>query len=105
IAIGALVPAAVMSIAAANLFTRNVWREHVRPGISPAQEAQVARLTSLVVKVGALLFIILAPVKYAIDFQLLGGVWISQTIPSVFDELAEDVPPRRRPPEPAVVGD
>ncbi|HEY3021442.1 MAG TPA: sodium:solute symporter [Solirubrobacteraceae bacterium] len=83
IAIGALVPAAVMSIAAANLFTRNVWREHVRPGISHAQEAQVARLTSLVVKVGALLFIILAPVKYAIDFQLLGGVWISQTIPSV----------------------
>src|SRR5436309_785299 len=81
IAIGALVPAAVMSIAAANLFTRNVWREHVRPGISHAQEAQVSRLTSLAVKVGALRFIILAPVKYAIDFQLLGGVWISQTIP------------------------
>src|SRR3954449_2449156 len=29
IAIGALVPAAVMSIAAANLFTRNVWKEHL----------------------------------------------------------------------------
>ena len=31
IAIGALVPASIMSIAAANLFTRNVWREYVRP--------------------------------------------------------------------------
>jgi len=28
-----------------------------------------------------------------------------ETRPSDFDELAEDVPPRRRPPEPAVVGD
>jgi len=83
IAIGALVPAAVMSIAAANLFTRNVWKEHVQPGLDDAGEARVARIVSLVVKVGALLFIILAPVKYAIDFQLLGGVWISQTIPTI----------------------
>jgi len=83
IAIGALVPAAVMSIAAANLFTRSIWKEYVRPEMTHAQEATMARLTSLVVKVGALLFIILAPVKYAIDFQLLGGVWISQTIPTI----------------------
>src|SRR5919202_2148458 len=34
IAIGALVPAAVMSIASANLFPRNVWREHLRPDAS-----------------------------------------------------------------------
>src|SRR5580698_5527073 len=32
IAIGALVPAAIMSIAAANLFTRNIYREFMRPG-------------------------------------------------------------------------
>jgi solute:Na+ symporter, SSS family len=83
IAIGALVPAAVMSIAAANLFTRNVWKEHLRTGASEAEEAKVARLTSLLVKVGALLIILLAPVKYAIDFQLLGGVWIIQTLPAV----------------------
>ena len=83
IAIGALVPAAVMSIAAANLFTRNVWKEYVHTDASDAEEARVARLTSLGVKVGALLIIILAPVKYAIDFQLLGGVWIIQTLPAV----------------------
>src|SRR3954465_755851 len=31
VAIGALVPAAIMSIAAANLFTRNIYREWLRP--------------------------------------------------------------------------
>src|SRR6202012_4114005 len=52
IAIGALVPAAVMSIGAANLFTRNFWKAYVRPDITPAGEAKVAKIVSLVVKVG-----------------------------------------------------
>src|SRR5712675_2379277 len=50
IAIGALVPAAVMSIGAANLFTRNVWKAYVDPAMDPAREARVAKITSLVVK-------------------------------------------------------
>jgi SSS family solute:Na+ symporter len=83
IAIGALVPAAVMSIAAANLFTRNLWAEYVNPNLTDAEEQQVAKLVSLGVKVGALLFIIVLPTKYAIDLQLLGGVWILQTMPAV----------------------
>jgi SSS family solute:Na+ symporter len=36
-----------------------------------------------VVKVGALIFIIFLPLQYAIQLQLLGGIWISQTIPTV----------------------
>jgi SSS family solute:Na+ symporter len=83
VAIGALVPAAVMSIAAANLFTRNIWAEFVNPNMTDAEESQVAKLVSLGVKVGALVFIIVLPTKYAIDLQLLGGVWILQTLPSV----------------------
>jgi solute:Na+ symporter, SSS family len=83
IAIGALVPAAIMSIAAANLFTRNVYKEYLRPDATDAQESQVARVVSLVVKVGALLFVIFLPTKYAIDLQLLGGVWILQTLPAI----------------------
>jgi SSS family solute:Na+ symporter len=83
IAIGALVPAAVMSIAAANLFTRNVWREFVRPDCSDAEQARVAKLASLFVKLGALVFVLALPTEYAIDLQLLGGVWILQTLPSV----------------------
>ncbi|MEP6502740.1 MAG: sodium:solute symporter, partial [Betaproteobacteria bacterium] len=83
VAIGALVPAAVMSIGAANLFTRNFWKPYVNAGVSPAQEEKVAKLASLVVKLGALACILLLPTKFALDLQLLGGVWILQTFPSV----------------------
>jgi len=83
IAIGALVPAAVMSIGAANLFTRNFWKPYVNPAVSPAGEAKVAKLVSLVVKVGALVFILFLPTKFALDLQLLGGMWILQTFPAV----------------------
>jgi SSS family solute:Na+ symporter len=83
IAIGALVPAAVMSIGAANLFTRNFWKAYVQPDVTPAGEAKVAKLASLVVKVGALVFILFLPTQYALDLQLLGGVWILQTFPAV----------------------
>jgi SSS family solute:Na+ symporter len=83
IAIGALVPAAVMSIAAANLFTRNVYREYLRPKCDGKEEARTAKIVSLVVKLGALAFIVLLPQKYAIQLQLLGGVWILQTFPAV----------------------
>ena len=83
IAIGALVPAAVMSIAAANRFTRNIWSAYLHKDASPAEESQVAKIASLVMKVGAVLFILLLPTEYAIDLQLLGGVWILQTLPAV----------------------
>ncbi len=83
IAIGALVPAAVMSIGAANLFTRNVWKSYVNPDISHAGEAAVAKIASLVVKVGALAFILFLPTQYALDLQLLGGLWILQTFPAL----------------------
>jgi SSS family solute:Na+ symporter len=83
IAIGALVPAAVMSIGAANVFTRNVWKAYINPGVSHAGEAAVAKIASLVVKVGALAFILFLPVQYALDLQLLGGLWILQTFPAL----------------------
>jgi solute:Na+ symporter, SSS family len=83
IAIGALVPAAVMSIGAANLFTRNIWKSYVNPGITHAGEASVAKLASLVVKIGALAFILFLPTQYALDLQLLGGLWILQTLPAL----------------------
>ena len=83
IAIGALVPAAVMSIGAANLFTRNFWKPYVNNDVTPAQEEKVAKMVSLVVKVGALACILLLPTKFALDLQLLGGVWILQTFPAL----------------------
>ncbi len=83
IVIGALVPAAIMSIAAANLFTRNVWKEYFRPQASNAEQTRVSQTASLVVKLGALLFVLLVKQTYAIQFQLLGGIWIVQTFPAI----------------------
>ncbi|MBV8970442.1 MAG: sodium:solute symporter [Verrucomicrobia bacterium] len=83
VVIGALVPAAIMSIAAANLFTRNIWIEFIRPGTTGQVEAQVAKWMSLVVKFGALAFILFLPTQFAIDLQLLGGVWILQIFPAL----------------------
>jgi SSS family solute:Na+ symporter len=83
IAIGALVPAAVMSIAAANLWTRNIYAVYIQRDATPEQQARQAKLASLVVKLGALVFIIFVPTQYAIDLQLLGGIWILQTLPAI----------------------
>jgi SSS family solute:Na+ symporter len=83
IAIGALVPAAIMSIGAANTFTRNVWKPFINPAMSPRQEASLAKLVSLVVKIGALAVILFMPTKFALDLQLLGGVWMIQIFPAV----------------------
>jgi SSS family solute:Na+ symporter len=83
IGIGALVPAAIMSIAAANLFSRNIYREFINPNCTPMQESRTAKTMSLVAKVGALMFIIFLPHEYAIQMQLLGGIWIIHTFPAV----------------------
>jgi SSS family solute:Na+ symporter len=83
IAIGALVPAAIMSIACANLFTRNLYKEFFRPKCSEADEARMAKIVSLVVKIGAVVFILAIPQAYAIQLQLLGGIWIIQLLPPV----------------------
>ncbi|WP_327092875.1 sodium:solute symporter family protein [Nonomuraea sp. NBC_01738] len=83
VGIGALVPAAIMSIAAANLFTRNIYREYINRDPTDAQEAGVSKVTSLIVKVGAVLFILVIDPQFSIDLQLIGGVIILQTLPSV----------------------
>ncbi|MFF3403236.1 monocarboxylate uptake permease MctP [Streptomyces sp. NPDC002659] len=87
IGIGALVPAAIMSIAAANLFTRNIYKDFIKPDATPAQETKVSKLVSLLVKVGALAFVLTMDKTVAINFQLLGGIWILQTFPSLVGGL------------------
>jgi solute:Na+ symporter, SSS family len=92
IAIGALVPAAIMSIATANLFTRNLYGELVHRSffsttMTGAQEATMAKLISLAIKLGALAFVLLVRSQFAIELQLLGGVWILQLLPAVLGGL------------------
>ena len=83
VAIGALVPAAIMSIAAANTFTRNIYKEWLKPDATHAQEAKVGKLVSLLVKAFALVFVLTLDKQNAINFQLLGGIWILQTLPAI----------------------
>ncbi|MGQ0716376.1 MAG: monocarboxylate uptake permease MctP [Pseudonocardiales bacterium] len=83
IGIGALVPAAIMSIAAANLWTRNIYKPYLNRSADSRAEARQAKLASLVVKLGAVAFIVFIDPQYAIDLQLIGGVIILQTLPVV----------------------
>jgi solute:Na+ symporter, SSS family len=87
IIIGALVPAAIMSIAAANLFTRNIFREFFKPDASPRLETRVSQWISMLIKVGALLFALELPKTFSINLQLLGGIWILQTFPALVSGL------------------
>ena len=84
IVIGALVPAAIMSIAAANLWTRNVYKAFINRDATHAQEAQQSqgRLAAGEVR-RAGCSCCSCSTTYALDLQLLGGVWILQTFPAI----------------------
>src|SRR5919198_1593612 len=71
IAIGALVPASVMAIASANLFSRNIMRE-VRPAATAEAEARASKLASLFVKFGAVVFILAGLVDLGRQFPARG---------------------------------
>jgi SSS family solute:Na+ symporter len=43
----------------------------------------MAKLVSLVIKFGALAFILASSARYAIELQLLGGIWIMQMVPAI----------------------
>jgi solute:Na+ symporter, SSS family len=87
IIIGALVPAAIMAIAAANLFTRNIFKEFFKQDASPRLQTQMSQWASLVVKLGALAFAVELHPSFSINLQLLGGVWILQLAPMLIGGL------------------
>jgi SSS family solute:Na+ symporter len=80
VVVGALVPASIMAISAANLFASNVCCEFT-PERTPL-ETRIAKLFTLGMCALGLVAIFFMPVAYAIDFQLLGGCLILQTLPA-----------------------
>ncbi|KPH86931.1 sodium:solute symporter [Komagataeibacter intermedius AF2] len=76
IAVGALVPASVMAIGAANLIMHNILPHR-------SESVTGSRLAGFGVKVGALGCVIFLNARFAIDLQLLGGVIILQTFPAL----------------------
>jgi SSS family solute:Na+ symporter len=83
IAIGALVPAAIMAIAAANTFTRDIYVPYIRQAASDREEALVGKIVSVIVKLGALGLIVGLKLTFSLQFQLIGGVIIIQILPSL----------------------
>ena len=53
------------------------------PQMTSVEESVVAKLVSLIVKIGALLVIFSVPTQFAVDLQLLGGVWMIQIFPAL----------------------
>jgi SSS family solute:Na+ symporter len=82
IAIGALVPAAIMAIAAANIFIRDIFTQFFAAAAT-GQETFIAKLFAIFMIIGAVAFILLIPLTYAVQLQLLGGMWIIQTFPAI----------------------
>jgi SSS family solute:Na+ symporter len=83
IAMSALVPAAIMAIGSGNLVSRNLIGEFSRRKRSARFETEVSKIVSVLVKVGALVFVLTLDSSFALNFQLLGGIWMLQTLPTV----------------------
>jgi len=82
IAIGALVPAAIMAIASANIFIRDIFSQFVGKRAA-GRETFIAKVFAIFMIIGAVGFILFIPLTYAVQLQLLGGMWIIQTFPAI----------------------
>jgi len=83
IAVAALIPAAIMSIGAANLFTRAIYLEYFRPRASAREETAVSRWSSLLVKFLAAGVVVMLTPTFSLDLQTIAGVLILQILPTV----------------------
>ncbi|WP_236573026.1 sodium:solute symporter family protein [Streptomyces sp. GS7] len=83
LAVGALLPACVMSMSMATLLVRNIYTEYLNPTATPKHEVRIARTSSLCIMAGAVLFALVLHPQDAVNLHLLGGVWILQTLPAV----------------------
>jgi SSS family solute:Na+ symporter len=87
IGIGTLVPASVMSIAAANLYSSKIYsiiyKACRRRGPTEKQQDVQSKVASLIVKFCAVILLIFVNPQYSLDLQLIAGVVILQTLPAV----------------------
>jgi SSS family solute:Na+ symporter len=75
-----------MAIGSANIITRDIWGEFVHAGTAESKqlkETSIAKVFALLMVIAALVFVIAIPLPYVIQFQLLGGIWVIQTLPAV----------------------
>ncbi|MFI0774117.1 sodium:solute symporter [Streptomyces sp. NPDC021212] len=82
-AVGALVPAAVLSIGAATSFARDIYAEYFQPTATPKRQVRIARVATPTVTAAAVAVAFGLRDQGAVNLQLLGGVWILQIFPAV----------------------
>ncbi|MHB8360391.1 MAG: sodium:solute symporter family protein [Thermoplasmataceae archaeon] len=87
--IGGLVPASIMAISQSNLLTRNIIKEF-KPNLKPTTETLIAKFSAVIFIFIAVGFVFVFPLTYAVQLQLLGGIIILQTLPSLFLGLITD---------------
>lgn len=83
IILGSVVPAASVSVSTATVCARTIYRDYLHPGCSDARETQVARLLSVLLKIGALLFLFDIPLAQAMSMHLLGGAAMINILPAL----------------------
>ncbi len=79
IVVGALVPAAIMAIGAANLFASNILRQFSTT--RPEGELRSAKMLTVVFCAAALITALLIHAQYTINFQLVGGAIMVAIVP------------------------
>ena len=87
--IGGLVPASIMAISQSNLLTSNIIKEF-RPNLKGSTETVIAKIAAVLFIFIAVGFVFLFPLTYSVQLQLLGGIIILQTLPSLFIGLITD---------------
>ena len=81
-ALTAMVPAAILILAAATLFAKNFYREMISPGMTDDQVAKLARALVIVITLIALYFAIYSSTTL-VNLLLLGYAGVTQFLPGV----------------------
>jgi hypothetical protein len=83
IALAILIPSAAITVACVNIVSRHIYREFLDSAATDARQAGAAKLALLVAKAGALAFFTLVPISHALQFLLLGSLWMVQALPAI----------------------
>ncbi|WP_291492239.1 sodium:solute symporter [Desulfurella sp.] len=84
IILGSMIPASIMSIASANLFTRNIYKNLINPNISDSTERIISKVSVAIIILLALYLSLAMSPSFIITLQLIAGSWVVQLFPLIF---------------------
>jgi SSS family solute:Na+ symporter len=87
IILGSMIPASIMSIASANLFTRNIYKNLINKNISDTTEKLISKISVAVIILLALFTSLAMSPSFIITLQLMAGSWVVQLFPLIFVPL------------------